>query len=221
MSSVYVPANVTVLFKRIVNVVSGFSISSHYLNSRRAAAPPDADADSPQRPTGSNVLTEAETTVSSHYTGSVNWPRWATTDAWPNVSLQTGEESKIRTEEATILKGTQSSFALGVKLNNHLAALSLPRWLTGNWELPRMYSSHQETTHTHRHDDHTPSPPSPDGNRDPRHRKLPSRDPFRQPSKDDDTIHKLFMNPVLFDPIRTPRYPIVLCHGEPGSSSAS
>ncbi|KAF5314946.1 hypothetical protein D9619_007396 [Psilocybe cf. subviscida] len=201
MSSVYVPANVTVLFKRIVNVVSAFSISTHYLSTKRAAAAPDTDA--PQRLTGANVLNGAEALVHNRHIGSVDWPRWATANAWPNVSLQTGEESKIRTTDATILR----------------AALSLPRWLTGNWELPRMFSSHQETTHIHRQDDHTPSPPSPDGNRDPRHRKLPSRDPFRQPNRDDDTIHKLFMNPVLFDPIRTPRYPIVLCHGLYGFDS--
>ena len=29
----------------------------------------------------------------------------------------------------------------------------------------------------------------------------------------DDTIKKLMLSPTLFDPIRTPRYPIVLCHG--------
>ncbi|KAI6030838.1 alpha beta-hydrolase [Pisolithus orientalis] len=28
-----------------------------------------------------------------------------------------------------------------------------------------------------------------------------------------DAIHRLMSNPTLFDPIRTPRYPIVLCHG--------
>ena len=28
-----------------------------------------------------------------------------------------------------------------------------------------------------------------------------------------DTIKKLMLSPTLFDPTRTPRYPIVLCHG--------
>jgi hypothetical protein len=27
------------------------------------------------------------------------------------------------------------------------------------------------------------------------------------------TIHRLMINPTLFDPTRAPRYPIVLCHG--------
>jgi hypothetical protein len=28
-----------------------------------------------------------------------------------------------------------------------------------------------------------------------------------------DEIHRLMKNPVLYDPLRAPRYPIVLCHG--------
>ena len=28
-----------------------------------------------------------------------------------------------------------------------------------------------------------------------------------------DEIHRLMQNPVLYDPLRAPRYPIVLCHG--------
>jgi hypothetical protein len=30
----------------------------------------------------------------------------------------------------------------------------------------------------------------------------------------DDTIHQLLVNPALYDPVRRPRYPIVLCHGD-------
>ena len=33
----------------------------------------------------------------------------------------------------------------------------------------------------------------------------------KEPSED--TIQKLMSSPALFDPLRTPRYPIVLCHG--------
>jgi len=28
-------------------------------------------------------------------------------------------------------------------------------------------------------------------------------------------IHRLMQNPVLYDPLRAPRYPVVLCHGAP------
>ncbi|KIY52223.1 alpha/beta-hydrolase [Fistulina hepatica ATCC 64428] len=38
--------------------------------------------------------------------------------------------------------------------------------------------------------------------------------PFFPPEPpQDDTIHRLINNPVLFDPLHAPRYPIVLCHG--------
>ncbi|KAG2340194.1 alpha/beta-hydrolase [Suillus weaverae] len=39
--------------------------------------------------------------------------------------------------------------------------------------------------------------------------------PPQEPSEGDsnDTIHRLLRNPVLYDPIRAPRFPIVLCHG--------
>jgi triacylglycerol lipase len=30
-----------------------------------------------------------------------------------------------------------------------------------------------------------------------------------------DEIHRLIQNPVLYNPLRAPRYPIVLCHGAP------
>ncbi|KAG2131795.1 alpha beta-hydrolase [Suillus clintonianus] len=37
----------------------------------------------------------------------------------------------------------------------------------------------------------------------------------KEPSEGDstDTIHRLLRNPALYDPIRAPRFPIVLCHG--------
>lgn len=36
---------------------------------------------------------------------------------------------------------------------------------------------------------------------------------FPQQPHQPDIIHQLISNPTLFDPVRTPRYPIVLCHG--------
>ncbi|KAF9009321.1 alpha/beta-hydrolase [Hymenopellis radicata] len=33
------------------------------------------------------------------------------------------------------------------------------------------------------------------------------------PRESSDTIHRLIQNPALYNPLRTPRYPIVLCHG--------
>ncbi|KAG2060719.1 alpha/beta-hydrolase [Suillus hirtellus] len=41
--------------------------------------------------------------------------------------------------------------------------------------------------------------------------KLPPQEPSESDSTD--TIHRLLRNPTLYDPIRAPRFPIVLCHG--------
>ncbi|OJA14186.1 hypothetical protein AZE42_06508 [Rhizopogon vesiculosus] len=43
--------------------------------------------------------------------------------------------------------------------------------------------------------------------------KLPPTTPSEPERGSDDTIHLLLRNPTLYDPIRTPRFPIVLCHG--------
>jgi hypothetical protein len=37
----------------------------------------------------------------------------------------------------------------------------------------------------------------------------------RDGREDVDAIHRLMQNPVLYDPLRAPRYPIILCHGAP------
>ncbi|KAK0460023.1 alpha beta-hydrolase [Desarmillaria tabescens] len=44
-------------------------------------------------------------------------------------------------------------------------------------------------------------------------RKLPSDPPPEPDAISQDTIHQLIRNPTLYNPLRTPRYPIVLCHG--------
>lgn len=55
-----------------------------------------------------------------------------------------------------------------------------------------------------------PPPPSQEKSRPPS--KLPRPDLVRNPPPAD-TIHQLMQNPPLHNPLRTPRYPIVLCHG--------
>ncbi|KAK7469157.1 hypothetical protein VKT23_003647 [Stygiomarasmius scandens] len=46
-----------------------------------------------------------------------------------------------------------------------------------------------------------------------------STTPAPEEPERDDTIHRLIRNPTLFDPVRRPRYPIVLCHGLYGFDS--
>ncbi|KAF6755879.1 lipase 2 [Ephemerocybe angulata] len=65
-----------------------------------------------------------------------------------------------------------------------------------------------------------PSEPPPDLNSK---RRTPPKAPLPQPTPTPahppDVIHQLMMNPALTDPLRTPRYPIVLCHGLYGFDS--
>lgn len=57
-----------------------------------------------------------------------------------------------------------------------------------------------------------PFPPAPRRQQRPQTTRPPPMRPRQdQPS---DTIHKLMYNPTLYDPVRVPRHPIVLCHGE-------
>src|SRR5579875_1010720 len=113
MSSVYYPTQVVVLFKRIINAISTFSLtSSQYYLLKHAKAEDIQDAPS-------------------------KWPRWSWD--WPSISL---------------------------------SAVQMPSMTE---------------------DLYPQSPPS------------SPREP--------DTIHKLLTNPALYDPLRIPRNPIVLCHG--------
>ena len=60
---------------------------------------------------------------------------------------------------------------------------------------------------------HSPTPSSEEPQRTPptpkEKKKLPA-----PPRERDGTIHQLMRNPTLRDPLRAPRYPIVLCHGK-------
>lgn len=70
-----------------------------------------------------------------------------------------------------------------------------------------------EIMSTEQSDNHHGFPPQ---SRPARHSNLSNHSP--QPRKDSepeslDVIHSLMLHPALYDPIRRPRYPIVLCHG--------
>ncbi|TBU21832.1 alpha/beta-hydrolase [Dichomitus squalens] len=132
MQTVWFPVPVAALFRRIVNVVSAFSISHHYLHQ------PPSDSDVP-RP-GSY---------------SLRWPAWP---AYPQ---------RLKSDEG----------------------LQRPRVGFLN-----MYAGSAEGTEVK----DTPRTPPPTDSYD-------SWTPAQ--------IHRLMHNPALYDPVRKPRYPIVLCHG--------
>lgn len=59
----------------------------------------------------------------------------------------------------------------------------------------------------------TPSSEQPQRTPPPPKQKEKKKKPPTPPRERDNTIHQLMRNPALRDPLRTPRYPIVLCHG--------
>ncbi|KAF8904049.1 Alpha/Beta hydrolase protein [Gymnopilus junonius] len=191
MSSVYFPAHVVVLFRRIVNVVSTLSISNQYvLHSRER---PD---EYPKRtlPIVINCLRNVE------------WPQWMYVSHWNRGFSQRPRQGRVTWN-----------------------AISPESVLKGNWSWPNnLFSSYQPELNLPPHD----SDPPP--NKDPKRtssqkkhskpHKLPAKERY-EPSNQDgrttppDTIHQLLVNPALYDPIRTPRFPIVLCHGLYGFDS--
>ena len=131
MQTVWFPVPVAALFRRIVNVVSGLSISHHYLHL--------SDSDTP-RPG----------------TYSLRWPAWL-----------------ARSQELSSLESSRRCRASSLD----------------------MYAEVSENTEI----------------------KNPPRNPQSSNSRDSwptDQIHQIINNPALYDPVRKPRYPIVLCHGE-------
>ena len=107
------------------------------------------------------------------------------------------------------------SFPSKVKSNRAPGnAISVP-WITNDWNWSSVFFSPQLE------EPQPPEPPSPPNIDLPPHSEppLPQKDPlpeseYEKPnSLPPDIIHQLLVNPALYDPLRTPRYPIVLCHG--------
>jgi len=141
MHTLWMPVNVALLFRRVVNVVSSLSISQQYLL--------------PRLQLGADGANSAEDRLKP-WEGfkAIQWPSWA--NPRQNLSLSARARSEVDVEQG----------------QGHSEAGDVDR------ETPV----------------HVPR------------RKRPP----------EDTIHQLINSPVLYDPVRKPRNPIALCHGELG-----
>ncbi|KAJ3515787.1 hypothetical protein NLJ89_g1542 [Agrocybe chaxingu] len=110
------------------------------------------------------------------------------------------------------------------------STLNLPKWIPGHLSWPNLFSTFQPEFNLPTPDDDPPSrtPPKSQSNEEPQEesqkkQRKPSKEPFVPPqlqrAHPPDLIHQLLVNPALYDPLRTPRYPIVLCHGLYGFDS--
>ncbi|KAJ7216575.1 Alpha/Beta hydrolase protein [Mycena pura] len=194
MTGISFPVEVVILLRRLVNVISSLSVSNQYLLRKQANA--ELREKPLIRDDGRN---QKWTSISSLRISGWRWMSenaLAPTSGYPSI---------------------------------HASTSSLPWW---SWPTFNMTSSQ---TQTESESDPSPSPPeyslpsrransssslsplkSPESPTPPPEPRRPS--PEEDPSKLD-TIHQLLLHPALFDPLRTPRYPIVLCHGLYGFDS--
>ncbi|KAM6494277.1 Alpha/Beta hydrolase fold [Amanita muscaria] len=79
------------------------------------------------------------------------------------------------------------------------------QWFNETWSWRSVLSSLEADVST--------NIPSPSPRKDRKDGGEQNRPPILEKAQDLDVIHKLLQNPALCDPLRTPRYPLVLCHG--------
>lgn len=100
----------------------------------------------------------------------------------------------------------EASLEKRIPLWDAFAIVAWPGWLErgGLWKLALSGGSgDSDPTLDQR------SKPTPHDDKD----QSTSSPPHPEPEIRNDVIHQLMSNPVLYDPLRAPRYPIVLCHG--------
>lgn len=181
MNNVHFPVQVVALFRRLVNVMTTFSLSGQYLIPKARAEDSETSSNTP----------EVNTTSNDFWWNPLSPNKWD----WLRVGLLLDSVLEQPTKHSTS---------------------TLPRWTsegrcffkddTKSWPLNSFPSGSKAPSepHTAALDTFTISSELPRG-----------KSPPQEPSEGDsnDTIHRLLRNPALYDPIRTPRFPIVLCHG--------
>jgi triacylglycerol lipase len=217
MSNIWFPLPVALFLRRVVNVLSTLSITHvthHYLFPL------------PPRSTGADSDKNAQdyTSPSSLWAGRI-------LQSLNRIRQQEAERHVVPLEKCLldhILQGTVHNFSLNyLWIWDSLTAsgkFSVP-WFHWPTQLSLFYpasgsrsNGYMEqlngSTETDRerippYSDPNPNPgPSPPGPPDPMDRAGEER-------QNVDEIHRLIQNPVLYNPLRAPRYPIVLCHGAP------
>lgn len=190
MNSVYFPAQVVLLLRRIVNVISTLSISNQYLLLKQASADEQRVntrvADSPSLKHPQVKLGDV----------GVRWPWWWSYRRdweWPRLMLQ--DKWPVKQYQETTTRAHKTLHWVGM------------HWSWFSSTSGQMDAQTQVSTPQLDFQDEAP-------------RQSPPREP---PIELDpiplDIIHQLIQNPALYDPLRTPRYPIVLCHGLYGFDS--
>ena len=188
MSNIWFPVPVATLFRRLVNVISTASIAHHYLLPSRSLALSDDHPEHELDPRSAcRVLWE-------------NGPQ----DAGP-LPRSTGADGLEGFLNGTYACPTPTIFYSPVIASGRLS-IPWPRW-PARFSLSRSAQQLAEPPRTDEDgrssaliSDPNPYPPSP---------------PSTEHENRGAAIHRLMQSPVLYDPLRAPRFPIVLCHGAP------
>lgn len=188
MNNVCLAGQVAVLFRRLVHVVSTVSVAQQYHFYKRNRS--TAEHTSPPRTIEFQDLSLAQTLLDPYRSSTI-----------PRILVE--QWGKLK--GGSLWESWKSSLTL-VQEPNFSAFTLLP------WFRPaRPHSTHS-----------TPlTPPDqaplsyPSATSGPQPSDPESEPPAPQWSEErkDEAIKKLMFSPTLFDPVRTPRYPIVLCHG--------
>jgi len=207
MSSVYYPAHVVLVLRRIVNVISTLSISNHYLLPKNTVT--DSDRGTVAQSTVN--LPPSSSPLARH--NELEWPWSFRRRDWNWISLGLLSTTTVPQESRapgvpSLGEGAQLfyTFIISPQLS-HPSEASSSQSLKRQWSWRSLLNTSAQTTPPDMEDLPPPSPPR---------RKQDQRKPLNLPlahHPSPDPIHQLMQNPPLYNPLRTPRYPIVLCHG--------
>jgi triacylglycerol lipase len=200
MSNIWFPVPIALFFRRVVNVLSTISITHHYLLPRRSTEKHDPELQS-QR--ADRVLLA---------NGQLDAERYA---LWTTI-VENGLDSILQGVYAPSRLTSARALTLLSCPSVASGKLSIP-WLQWPARLSLFYPTSTFNNHVQNLNDETGSKNSssdlsscarPQGQPEP-------SEPGREDREGLDEIHRLIQSPVLYDPLRAPRYPIVLCHGAP------
>ena len=199
MTNVYFPAQVVTIIKRLADVVSTISISNHYFLSK---------SDNVHRqPPPANEPGVFSAWRTYHGLEKTYWTSWANME-WSRFADLRGSLFK---EASLSGKPPFQAVSSCHNLMSLLATELTLQWFNTKWPWRSLLTSLETELPTNE-----PSPPSPkNGNRQRGNRQMRSQ--YRDKVQDSyslDTMHQLLQNPALYSPLRTPRYPLVLCHGK-------
>ena len=224
MNTVWFPIPVSLFLRRVVNVISTLGITHHYLHTR-----PEVDQlEGPDARNGGNSNI-GDRRVSSRWRPldgirSFEWPGWFNEEvkltglgSRGTRTVISGDLWRDRISERVVQSASSQPLLKHDDLHVVLASsisISWPRW---RWPTAsRLTTLFSEQTEQNTQDSESSSKIEYQSHP----RKTPPKPRRRPPPRDNsvdpetlDTIHRLIVSPVLYDPVRTPRYPIVLCHG--------